>query len=549
MKLIRAVACCWLAVVLLCGFARSQDRYRAERFLGIPAKERPLAPLARPEGFAEHIVGGKLVLSLDDSIRLAMTNNTDIRVDEVAVDVAENNIHRQHQLFDPIVTGGFNDQRVKSQTSSQLQGAQILNTLSQTTQFGYGQTFATGTNLQTTFQANKFSTNSGFQTLNPSYATSWQFVVTQPLLKNFGTFANKAPLYVAQRNYKQNEATFKAEVSNVLLQVITQYWSVVLSHQAYEVQKKSYDEAQTSYERDKKALSLGALPPLDIYRSESEVAARRVGLIQAEYAVKQAEDQFRQVIGADRDTTINALDIQLTEKLEPGEQLRRIDIGTAMTIAMANRPELEAADQQLASDAISLRLAHNNLRPDLELSGIYAPSGVAGNMYSATVPPVLVSTGGIGDSLSQMLGLKYPTYGGALTLRLPIKNHAAEADLADAKVTQRGDQYRQARTLQQINLEVTNAVHQLEQATLSLEAAKISEDLAQKNLRAEERKYQLGNSTVFFVLDAQTQLAQAEFSVAQAQTQYQTAMAAVDHATGKLLETHYVKLAPRARTK
>jgi len=548
-KLIRAVACCWLAVVLLCGFARSQDRYRAERFLGIPAKERPLAPLARPEGFAEHIVGGKLVLSLDDSIRLAMTNNTDIRVDEVAVDVAENNIHRQHQLFDPIVTGGFNDQRVKSQTSSQLQGAQILNTLSQTTQFGYGQTFATGTNLQTTFQANKFSTNSGFQTLNPSYATSWQFVVTQPLLKNFGTFANKAPLYVAQRNYKQNEATFKAEVSNVLLQVITQYWSVVLSHQAYEVQKKSYDEAQTSYERDKKALSLGALPPLDIYRSESEVAARRVGLIQAEYAVKQAEDQFRQVIGADRDTTINALDIQLTEKLEPGEQLRRIDIGTAMTIAMANRPELEAADQQLASDAISLRLAHNNLRPDLELSGIYAPSGVAGNMYSATVPPVLVSTGGIGDSLSQMLGLKYPTYGGALTLRLPIKNHAAEADLADAKVTQRGDQYRQARTLQQINLEVTNAVHQLEQATLSLEAAKISEDLAQKNLRAEERKYQLGNSTVFFVLDAQTQLAQAEFSVAQAQTQYQTAMAAVDHATGKLLETHYVKLAPRARTK
>jgi len=546
-KAIRATVCCAF-LLALCGRVNPQQQqtYRAERLLGIPAKEKPLAPLGVPQGFEEHIVDGKLVLTLEEAIRLAIANNTDIQVDETAVYTAQNNIHRQYSLFDPVFTGSFIDQRIKSQTSSELQGAQVLNTLSQTTQFGYSQTFSPGTNFQTAFVANKFSTNSGFATLNPSYATSWQFQVTQPLLRNFGTFPNKAPIYIAKKNYSQAEATFRAEVNDLLLQVITQYWNVVLAKQAYEVQTKSYEEAEKSYERDKKALSLGALPPLDIYRSESEVAARRVNLIQAEYLLKQAQDAFRQVVAANRDAKLNALDLQLTEKAEPVEPLLQIDIATALGVAMANRPELEAANQQLASDEISVRLAHNNMKPDLEINGFYAPTGLAGNAYSTAVPPVLLSTGGIGDSLNQLFGLKYPTYGGGITLRLPIKNHAAEADLADAKVTQHGDQYRQERTTQQVNLDVTNSVHQLEQAKLSLEAAKISRELAQKNLQAEERKYQLGSSTVFFVLDAQTQLAQAEFAMAQAQTGYQTALASVDHAMGKLMENHQVKLTPPA---
>jgi outer membrane protein TolC len=260
--------------------------------------------------------------------------------------------------------------------------------------------------------------------------------------------------------------------------------------------------------------------------------------------LKQAEDLLRQILAADRDSAINGLDLNLTEKPEPTDALLQMDIATAMSVALANRPELDAASQQLASDALSARLAHNNLRPDLELGGFYAPTGLGGNQYSTAVPPVLLSTGGLGQSLSQMFALKYPTYGLTLNLRLPIKNHGAEADLADALVTQRGDQYRQARTTQTVNLDVTNAVHLLEQSKLTLEAAKIARDLAQKSLQAEERKYQLGSTTVFFVLDAQTQLAQAELALVQAQTGYQTAVAGIDHATGKLLERHQIKLLP-----
>ena len=96
-------------------------------------------------------------------------------------------------------------------------------------------------------------------------------------------------------------------------------------------------------------------------------------------------------------------------------------------------------------------------------------------------------------------------------------------------------------------MEVTNAVHSLEEAKLTMEAAKVAVNLAQESLHADERKYELGAEPVFFVLDAQTQLAQAELNLIQAQVSFQIAVAQVDHATGDLLEHHHVEIVEPTR--
>src|SRR5439155_25705177 len=168
------------------------------------------------------------------------------------------------------------------------------------------------------------------------------------------------------------------EVNDIILRTVGNYWNVVFARGSLVVQRKSFEEAQKSYDHDKKALALGALPPLDIYRSESQVASRRVGVIQAEYALKQAEDQFRRGVGADLDPAIRVLDLDLTDRPEPAGELPGTDITTALARALANRPELEPVHEQLANDELSVRLAHNNLKPDLELSGFYSGNGVAG---------------------------------------------------------------------------------------------------------------------------------------------------------------------------
>jgi len=514
---------------------RAQDAPRLERLLGIGSHQKPAAPLPVPQGLQDHVANGKLVLSLDDSIRAALSNNTDVRLDRSQIEFAQDNLHRTHGPFDPLVTSSFADSRAKSPTITQIQGAPILDTLVQTTTFGYAQAFQTGTHFQTSFNTNKLSTNDSLSLVNPSLASNLQFTFTQPLLRKFGLFPNRAPILIAQRNLNQARAIFRGEVNDIILRTVGNYWNVVLARDSLTVQRKSLEEAQKSYDHDKKALSLGALPPLDIYRSESQVASRRGGVIQAEYALKQTEDQFRQVIGADLDPAIRALDLQLTDQPEPLGELPVTDITTTLTRALANRPELEATRQQLTSDELSIRLAHNNLKPDLELSGFYSGNGVGGNSVTA-------GNTGLGTSLTQVFHFTYPAYGATLSLNLPLKNHSAEADLADAAVSRRRDQYQQRRTTQNITLEVTNAVHALEQAKLSMEASKVALDLAEKTLHADERKYELGAETVFFVLDAQTQLAQAELNLIQSQINFQIAVSQLDHSTGDLMEHHHVEI-------
>src|SRR5437899_2957563 len=323
--------------------ARAQNAPRLERWLGIGTHQKPARPLAPLQGLQDHVSNGKLVLSLDDAIRLALVNNTDIRFDRSQIEFAQDSLHRAHGPFDPLVTSSFADSRSKTPAITQTQGAAIPDQLVQTTVFGFAQTFQTGTNFQISFNAGKLSDNNSQDLVNPSISTRLQFTVTQPLLRNFGLFPNRAPILIAQRNLRQARDSFQGEVNDIILRAVGNYWSVVLTRESLVVQRKSLEEAQKSYDHDKKALGLGALPPLDIYRSESQVASRRVGVIQAEYALKQSADIFRRDIGADLDPAIRALDLDLTDQPAPLGDLPAMDVATALARALANRPELEAA--------------------------------------------------------------------------------------------------------------------------------------------------------------------------------------------------------------
>jgi len=466
-----------------------------------------------------------------------------VRLNELPIENARLEVDRAYQAFDPVATSSFYANRATTPAYTQLQGAPTLSTLNQQALFDYNQTFQSGTNLDLNFTSAKLATNSVFETFNPSIASSGTVTLTQPLLRNRGLFPNRAPITIARRSLNVSRATFAAQVNDSLLLTIQQYLTVVQARESLVVLKKSVEQAQASYDRDKRALELGAIPPFDIYRSESQVAARRVQVIQAEYSLKQAEDAFRRVIGADLDPYIRALDLDLTEPVEPRGELLTLDIQQAYQQALERRPELEALRQQLDNDETTIRLAHNHLLPDLSLSAFYTTNGLGGNAYDlTTTPPTLLGTGGFGDSLSQMRSFDFPSYGFTVQLRLPIRNRAAQADLGEAMVSRRRDLYLRRQEGQQLWQEVKNAVHQVEQAELSIAAAKVSRDLAQKTLEAEQRKYELGASQIFFVLDAQTQLAQAELSLVQSEIGYQVAVAGVEHATGTLLENHKVKI-------
>jgi outer membrane protein len=521
--------------------AQSSETYR--KLLTPQVHSGKLAP---PEHLADYVKDGKLSISLDDAVRLAIENNSSIRIQETQVESQKFVLLGAYQPFDPLLQANANVSRYSTPGSNALQGvgqsdSTALNSLTQLGQIGYSQMFKTGTNINGTLSSTKSSTNSSFNFLNPYFSSTLNFQFTQPLLRNAGVFANTAPLVIARRALLQSRASFEAQVNDAIFQVVTQYWAVVQARGSLQVEQESLSLAEASYQRDKRALELGALPPLDIYRSQSEVAARRLQAIQGQYTLKQTEDNLRLTIGANQDSAIHALGLDLTEKPEPQEVVDSTNMDDALKGALAGRPEIDVASYALANDETSIRLAHNHLLPSLSLAGFYQSTGLGGNQFDLGTG-ALISQGGFGSSFSQLSGFGFPGYGASLTLNLPIKNRGAEASLGAALVSRSRDLYSARQIREEITSDVNNAVRQLEEAKLTLEAGKIAYDLAQKSLAAEQRKYELGAETNFFVLDAQSKLAQADLDLLQTQVNYQIARAAVDHATGSLLKPYNIEI-------
>ena len=526
--------CGVLCLLVLPGWAQKDDGFRQ---LATPQLRSD--KLGAPEHMRQYVVEGKLRLSLRDAVVLTLENNSFVRIEQTQVESARFGLLGAYQPFDPLLTSSYNLNSTTSPAFTALQGTGAATAKSTTkfAQFNYSQLFETGTTVQAGVSSSHNSINNSNNFFNPYVNSTLNFQFTQPLLKNGWLFANRAPLMIARRNIEQSQANFVAQVSNNILQAVGQYWLVVEARGSLDVARRSLEAAETTYKRDKRALELGALPPLDIYRSESQVASRRVQVIQSEYAVKQAEDALRLTLGANQDPLFQALDLDLTEKAEPEGELITIDTATALQEALKKRPELDAARAALAIDETRVRLAHNHLLPELDLTGSYASNGLGGTGLNSTGQTISSS------SWNQVFGFGYPTYQAQLSLTLPLRNRGAKAELGNALVSRRGDLYGERQVREQVMLDVSNAVHQLEQAKLSIAAGKEAVDLARKSMAAEQRKYELGSGTIFLVLEAQTELATAEQSLLQAEVGYQLAVAGVDHATGGLLEPYHVQIA------
>jgi len=522
--------------------AQSAENYRGMFTTRVRADKLP-----PPAHLKDYVLDGKIRLSLRDAILLTLENSTDVQINETQIETQKFALLGQFSPFDPIIQSQLNINRSSSPAYSEIQGVglsanSVYNSLTQLGSVSYTQTFTPGTNIVASIQSAKSSVNDSFYYFNPNFGSYVNFTFTQPLLRGAGRFANTALIKIARKSLEQSRSTFEAEVNNSILQVVEEYWTAVNARGAFDVQQKSVKLAESSYGRDKRSLELGALPPLDIYRSQSEVAARRVGSIQAGYALTQAEEALRLSIGADRDPSMNGMGLELTESPQTEGELESIDIETALGQALSQRPEIDAAKDSLVNDNTSIQLAKNQLQPQLQLQGFYQSNGLGGNQYNLTTGQ-LIAPGGFGSSMSQVFGFDFPGYGGSLQLTLPVRNRLGQSNLGTALVSRTHDLYYGGQVREQITREVRDAVHQLDEAKIALAAGVDSFELAQKTLAADQRKFELGAETNYFVLDAQTRLAVAETSLLQTQVNYQIALAAVKHSTGDLLEPYHLQIA------
>ncbi len=495
--------------------------------------------LEPPAHLSDYVVGDKLELSLRSYLDLVMANNTDIAIQRLTVDLAENAITRAFAVFDPLATASFSSTEQRTPSGNQLTGATTLVQLSQPGNFNYSQTLPTGLQYNVNFSAQKLSTNNGYYFYNPALNSSLGITISQPLIKNRGTYINRLPVTVAGSRLRKTHYDLQASLLTLISTAENAYWDAVLARENLRVAESARDLAGQALDRARRELELGALSPLDIYNPEQQYASSKIAVSQAQYFLQQALDALRLQMAADLDVRIRKLPIELTETVGPAVDASPIDAEKEVQKALALRPDLKSAVQNLDIDDLGVSQARNGLLPDLELTGGYSTQGLGGIFYPNSgfsgLPAVAVP-GGFGDALGQMFGFGFPMYSVGLTLRLPIRNRQASADMADALVTKKRDALAVRGIQQQVRLDVLTAVSQAESSKEAMKLAVIAQDYSRKYMEAEQKKYELGNSTIFFVLQAQLALVSAESSVVQNSVSYRRNLMNLLRQTGDLLE-------------
>ncbi len=504
--------------------------------------------LRPPVRLQDFVHGGKLELSLRDYLELVLANNTDIAIQRLSVEVPRNNITRAFSIFDPSFVGRFTATRAKSASTSVLSGASLLNRLDQVADFSYVQTLGTGTQMNVGFAGSKGSTNDAFATFNPAINTSMVLGMTQPLLRNRGSYVTKLPISIARSTLKKTEFDIRDQILTIIANAENAYWDVIDARENLRVQEENLKLAGEFLKRNEKELELGALSRLDIYRPQQNYATAEIQVSRFRYLLAQREDALRRFIGADLDPAVRKLPINLTETVMPPVVSEPIDTEKAVAQAMKMRPDLLSAVQSLDIDELNIKSATNLMRPDLSLNLGYTTRGRGGtfyereNVFGGGSRIVRIVPGGFGDAMDQLFGFDVPQYQFGLTLRLPLRDRRASSDLANALVAKKSNTLRVRSLEQRIRLDVLNAANQVESALAGVELSKKAVDFAQKQVDAETQKYNLGTTVPFFVLQAQTDLTTAQSQLVQNTLAYQRAKVNLLRLTGELLDQRGIVL-------
>lgn len=511
----------------------------------------PKVEIKTPGRIEDFAISGKLELSLKNYLQLVMANNPDISVQVLNVEIQKDAITRAFAVFDPLATARFTTTRQQSPSSSALNGAVALNTLTQPLSLTYSQLLPTGTSVNLNFGNTRLSTNSAFATYNPSNSSNVNFNVSQPLLRGRGEYFTRLPITIARSKLKSGRFSLEDQVIQLISTAEIAYWSAVSAHQTLRVQEEALALADTALKRSKRELELGAISSLEIYQPEANYATAQIAVVQARYNLQNAENALRRQMGADLDPKYRDMPILLTETVAPPMESASFDREALIDRALRRRPDLRAQNENLAADDLTIAQAHNGLLPNLALTAQYGAFGQGGNYYSrqnifladGTQNTVIaVTPGGFGNAFTQLFGFGFPTYGFGITLQLPIRDRNASANLADALVNKKIDALKGRSIEKSIRLQVLQAVTQVENSKASVELAKVARDLAQKRVEADQKRYELGTTTIFFVLASQNDLVAAESALVRESINYRINLMTLLQRTGELLDERGIRI-------
>jgi outer membrane protein len=514
---------------------------------------------------------GKLEIRLQDAVELALENSLDIVVQRYNPWIADTDILRTlgggagrglsgtgtasvlgnipSLNFDPQVTASisYDDRNTPinnpfiSGTGTSTLTSLVTHTATYNTQYSQG--FATGTGFFTSYNNTRNSQTSSANLFNPSVQSSLFVGFSQELLNGFGLLPNTRNIRIAKNSRKIADWQFTLQAITTVTSTITAYWELVFARENVKVQQQAVTVAEKLYNDNRKQLEIGTMAPLDVTRAESELATDRQNLIVAQTAKLQQEQVLKNDI-AKNPLAPNLINVEIipTDLPKLPEAVEAPSFEEAVKEAFAKRPDLQQQVLSLQNGDIEVRATRNALLPTATLVAQYGTVGLGGNQLLLG-PPVTTKSGGFGDASSQVFHNNFPDYSVSLNVSVPLRNRQAQADNQRAILTQRQLEAQMQQLKNAALLDVRTTYIALEQDRGRVEAAAKARELQQQTFDAERKKYELGASTVFLVIQTQRDLILAQGTELRSLADLVEAKANYERAVGRTLEVNHVTIA------
>ena len=455
--------------------------------------------------------------------------------------------------FDPIITGLVNiDHQTLPVINQQIYGVPSLRTVTTNGDFAYRQAFSPGTRLTVLLYNQRLSANSPFFNLSPSLTSTFEFKITQPLLAGFGFLANTRYIHIAKNNQKISNLAFEGQVIATVTQIENLYWDLFNAYQQEQVQERSLQFAQQSYDNGQKQLALKAIPEMDVLRDEAEVAKRDQDVTVAKTNLQLQQLLMKNALTKNLDDPLLvAMPVVPTSRMRMDDSLAQVQVADLVAQAMRDRPELAESLIDLTNHAITRKTARNALLPTVNAVAYYAGNALGGQLNpnygagfsSGALPPdVSVQPTGFGGVLQNAFNNSGQEYFVGGQILIPLRNRVAKADQYRADLEFRQSQLYQQQLRKQILIEVENAQYALQQSRARVDSATKARDLAQKTFGIMQQEQKLGAGSTFQTLSAQHDLAVAESDLVSAMTAYEKARVQLDLTTGATLQQNRISM-------
>ncbi len=451
-------------------------------------------------------------------------------------------------MFGNIDWGHFSN----PQTSNFVTGTNTLIREISNSQVGVRQGFKTGTTAALIWANTRSDTNSLRTNFNPSLISALTLRVTQPLLNGFGVAVNTRNIKVAKNNREISDLQFKLQVEVVVIRVEALYWGLVTLRAQLDSQRENLQLAQKLYSDNKRRVEIGTLAPIEIVRAEAEVAAREADLTAAETEVKLQETLIKDALSVNgmASPTLMYAEIVPTDDIDIPDQETIMPLEILMETAVSARAEMVQNRIRMNNTELGLVGVRNGMLPSADLTFDITNNALAGqlndNFVASPGQQNVVSPfflGGLDNTLGQLFRRNFPDYQVRLQVNIPLKNRQARADLTASLLEKRQQEIRLVQATNGVRSEVQSAVIQVQQARARFKAAMKAQELQQKTLEAEQKKFNLGASTIFQVVQAQRDLANARTTVIITQNVYISARINLDRATGHTLTANNISIA------